>query len=132
MNRRKILISDPKRGTKRGPLLVKIPPFPTQLNDVGRVYWTKVCTDLRDDRRLTSYVLETVAAYCSVLSDIHRARVEMNRAINPGDLNQWRKHFNDSSKIMVLYLRELGLSPTSASKVVFPEKETEDLEFDLN
>lgn len=111
-------------------LLERVPPAPNGMNEVAAKYWKKKCQDLKDSGRLTSIILESLAAYCNVLSDMDKARGYMDKAWGEEVFFRYQKAYNEANKLQISIARELGFTLASHKKTDVP-KARKKFEFDL-
>lgn len=93
-------------------LLERIPVPPDGMNPIAAKFWKKKAQDLKESGRLSSGVLETLATFCNLLSDMQRAREMMDVAWGKDVFYRYQKAYNDSAKIQLSYARELGFVPS--------------------
>lgn len=98
-------------------VLRRIPSPPTGLDAVGKEVWGRKCADLKNERRLTSSILETLEAYCNVLSDMARIREVMSKSFGDDRFFRYQRAYNEANKLQILIARELGFTSASVVKV---------------
>lgn len=112
-------------------LLERIPSPPKGMNPVAATFWTKKCRDLKDSGRLTSIILESLAAYCNVLSDMQKAREMMDGAWGTDLFLRYQKAYNEANKLQIVIARELGFTLASHQKTGVPRRASGRTGFDL-
>lgn len=112
--------------------LERIPVAPEGMNPIAAKFWKKKCQDLKDSGRLTSGILETLATFCNVISDMQKAREMMDNAWGQEVFYKYQKAFNEAAKIQLSYARELGFVPSKDAPVGINKKSfRQQLEDDL-
>jgi phage terminase small subunit len=107
---------NPQRDSKASePLLERIPVAPEGMNPIAAKLWKKKAQDLKEAGRLTSGILETLATFCNLVSDMQKAREMMDAAWGKDIFYRYQKAYNDSAKIQLSYARELGFVPSKAA-----------------
>jgi phage terminase small subunit len=111
-------------------VIERIPPAPKGMNAVAAEYWKRKCKDLKASGRLNTTLLESLACYCNLLSDMEKARTLMDGAWGQELFFKYQKAYNDAAKMQIQYAKEFYFTPAS-SKRTGPETKKKKKGFDL-
>ena len=91
----------------------RVPPPPAGMNDVAADFWKKKAKDLKELGRLNTSMLETLATYVNLLSDMQKTREMMDGAWGTEMYFRYQRSYNEASKMQLYFARELGFTPLS-------------------
>jgi phage terminase small subunit len=103
--------------------LKSIPEAPKGMNEVAAGFWKRKCKDLYSMGKLNASLLESLQAYCNHLSDMQRAREQMDLSWGmSSDFQRYQKIYIEANKQQIVLAKEFGFTPASSKNMPKTQK----------
>ena len=104
---------------------------PEWLDDFAREQWAEIAPDLHRNGLLTAPDLPLFASWCAAFSDLRRACIGIEGALNDIEVSAWARVKKSATETMIRVGRKFGLDPLSRNSFDVPGAKPEPDEFDL-